>query len=53
MKENNSASNAAALLGSMGGRAGTGAAKRRSASHYKRLAMLGVAARLKKSKNKS
>jgi hypothetical protein len=33
---------------SRGGKAGTGDAKRRSPEHYKRLARLGVAARLRK-----
>jgi len=33
---------------SRGGKAGTGAAKRRSPEHYRRLARLGVSARLRK-----
>jgi len=33
---------------SRGGKAGTGESKRRSPEHYKRLARLGVAARLRK-----
>ena len=41
---------AAALLGSLGGKAGKGEAKRRSKAHYKRLSALGVAARQKKVK---
>lgn len=43
---------AAAALGSIGGRAGRGKAKKRSAAHYKRISMLGVLARQKKSENK-
>jgi len=37
-----------AEIGARGGAAGTGESKRRSASHYRRIAALGVAARLRK-----
>lgn len=50
MKQEEIKNPAAVALGSLGGAAGTGKAKRRSQAHYKRLSALGVAARQKKIK---
>jgi hypothetical protein len=44
---------AAAAMGKKGGRAGTGASKRRNPAHYKKMSAAGVKARREKKKNEN